>query len=191
MDESLGGGIGEGFTVIGGHDYAGNDYTFTDPNSAKEDDDPMDCIGHGTFVSTVIAGLTKDIVGVSPNAKIRMYKVFGCEDATTNDLIMKALVDAANDGVNVINLSLGNPAGYSDSPISLLASSIADDNIAVVYAAGNSGESGVFYASAGASGKSVISVASVEATEGIRWPTLQPLTPVKLPVLTPLQVTKF
>ncbi|OWB74795.1 hydrolase activity protein [[Candida] boidinii] len=170
MDDSLGGGFGEGFTVIGGHDYAGNDYSYTDPNSAKEDDDPMDCLGHGTFVSTVIAGVTKDIVGVAPNAKIRMYKVFGCEDATTNDLIMKALVDAASDGVNVINLSLGNPSGYSDSPISMLASSIADDNIAVVYAAGNDGEYGVFYASAGASGKSVISVASIEATEGIRWP---------------------
>ncbi|OWB69001.1 hydrolase activity protein [[Candida] boidinii] len=170
MDASLGGGFGEGFTVIGGHDYAGNDYSWTDPSSAKEDDDPMDCLGHGTFVSTVIAGVTKDIVGVSPNAKIRMYKVFGCEDATTNDLIMKALVDAANDGVNVINLSLGNSAGYSDSPISLLASAIADDNIAVVYAAGNAGEYGVFYASSGASGKNVIAVASVEATEGIKWP---------------------
>jgi subtilisin family serine protease len=47
------------------------------------------------------------ITGVTPEASIYMYKVFSCIlDATTDDLIMAGMMQAAGDGVNVIGLSL-------------------------------------------------------------------------------------
>ncbi|ODV59711.1 subtilisin-like protein [Ascoidea rubescens DSM 1968] len=157
--DSLGGGIGDGYKVEWGYDYVGN----WESEEPIADSDPMDCIGHGTFVSNVIVGdgdeESKLGLGVAPKSKIRMYKVFGCFDGTRTDIIMRALIDAAEDEVDIINLSLGADQGYSSMPISKLASSISE-RIPIVYAAGNSGDMGSFFAASGASGKNVIAVGS-------------------------------
>ena len=66
----LGGGPFPNAKVIGGMD------------TADEDNDPMDCDGHGTSVSGVVAGPR----GVAPGAKIVALKVFGSTDATNGDV---------------------------------------------------------------------------------------------------------
>ncbi|HEM3183275.1 TPA: S8 family serine peptidase, partial [Streptococcus suis 89-5259] len=47
-----------------------------------------------------------EYLGIAPDMKIRMYRVFD-EGNAQDQWILKALIQAAKDDVNVINLSLG------------------------------------------------------------------------------------
>lgn len=38
---------------------------------------------------------------------LKMYRVFGCKGSTGNDIIIKALLKAYDDGCDIISLSLG------------------------------------------------------------------------------------
>uniref|UniRef100_A0A8H7NQH7 Peptidase S8/S53 domain-containing protein n=1 Tax=Bionectria ochroleuca TaxID=29856 RepID=A0A8H7NQH7_BIOOC len=98
-----------------------------------------------------------------------MYKVFPCSDTTSNDIILKGMLAADADNCDIISLSLGSDSGYHSTPLSMVASRITQDRLVVV-AAGNSGEQGIFYASSPASGRGVLSVASVNARQVLRWP---------------------
>lgn len=68
--------------------------------------DVQDRNGHGTHVAGNIAG-NGAILGVAPDTGFRAYRVFGAEGGAYSAWIMKAIVEAANDGVDVINMSLG------------------------------------------------------------------------------------
>ncbi|CAY68779.1 Hypothetical protein PAS_chr2-1_0172 [Komagataella phaffii GS115] len=158
---ALGGGIGDNFPIKAGYDLSSGDGVITN--------DPMDCDGHGTFVSSIIVANNKDMVGVAPDAQIVMYKVFPCSDSTSTDIVMAGMQKAYDDGHKIISLSLGSDSGFSSTPASLMASRIAQDRVVLV-AAGNSGELGPFYASSPASGKQVISVGSVQNEQWTTFP---------------------
>ncbi|KAL0936868.1 alkaline elastase YaB [Colletotrichum truncatum] len=128
-----------------------------------------DCVGHGTFVSSVIAASNNDFSGVAPDSEIYMYKVFDCEGSTSNDLILKGMLAADSDGCDIISVSAGSNTGYANSVMSRVASEIAQDRL-VVIAAGNSGEMGPYFASSPAAGRGVVSVGSVEASQTMGWP---------------------
>ncbi|QIN77718.1 S8 family serine peptidase [Rubrobacter marinus] len=84
-------------------DYLGNDPV------AQED------LGHGTHVAGIAAALTNNgtgISGTSPDAVLFDYKVCGIvggEASCPNPATNAAIIDAANFGADVINLSLGGP----------------------------------------------------------------------------------
>jgi minor extracellular serine protease Vpr len=88
--------------------------------SRPDDVSPRDHIGHGTALAMIAAGQTNSgpgatITGVAPQAWLGNYKVFGSpgvNDYTSGDVIIKALEDALNDGMNIANLSIGSPAFY-------------------------------------------------------------------------------
>ncbi|MCM3444134.1 S8 family serine peptidase (plasmid) [Metabacillus halosaccharovorans] len=61
--------------------------------------------GHGSHVAGSIAG-NGAMLGVAPNIGIRSYRVFGTSSAESS-WIYKAMITAANDGVDVISMSLG------------------------------------------------------------------------------------
>ncbi|KAF9871296.1 subtilase [Colletotrichum karsti] len=128
-----------------------------------------DCAGHGTFVSSVIAASHKDFSGVAPDSEIYMYKVFGCDDTTSNDMVLKGMLAADSDGCDIISVSIGSNTGYANSVLSRVASEIAQDRL-IIIAAGNSGEMGPYFASSPAAGRGVISVGSVEASQTMGWP---------------------
>ena len=97
--------------------------------------------GHGTHVAGVIAADGgsdgKGIYGVAPEASIFAYKVCGDNGSCWSDDIAMAIRTAADQGVQVINMSLG-----SDSESSLIndgASYAVSKNVLVVAAAGNDG----------------------------------------------------
>ena len=100
----------------------------------------------------------------------------------------EALLRAYRDGMDVINLSLGGPDGFSQAPAAVVASRIAQNGTIVVASgvcklqrnkqagfipslAGNSGKSGAWLPSSPAVGKGVIAVGSVDklATEPPSW----------------------
>lgn len=72
-----------------------------------------DLIGHGTFVAGEIAG-NGMIKGVAPGLGIASYRVFGLEALTSISVVSQAIVTAANDGVDILNLSLGSLVDLAD-----------------------------------------------------------------------------
>lgn len=71
---------------------------------------------HGMHVSGIIAANDKNIKGVAPNAQILAMKVFSDDRAyptTFTDIWLKALDDAIKLKADVVNMSLGSPAGFA------------------------------------------------------------------------------
>ena len=68
--------------------------------------DMRDHLDHGTQVAGQICA-NGEILSIAPNTGIKVYKVFG-KNLAYNIWIIKAIICAANDGVDVINLSLGS-----------------------------------------------------------------------------------
>ncbi|CAO3565732.1 unnamed protein product [Mortierella alpina] len=153
---ALGGCFGPGCKVAYGTDFVGDD-------GKSPDDDPMtQCDGHGTHVAGIIAANDTTFIGVAPQATLGAYRVFGCKGGTSNDLIMKALLRAAADGMQVINLSLGGPGGWRQDREARLADELARNGTLIVAAMGNEGQMGLFESSSPGVGTELLTVASTE-----------------------------
>ncbi|MCH7977835.1 MAG: S8 family serine peptidase [Acidobacteria bacterium] len=115
-----------------------------DPNCDAEDRD-----GHGTFVAAIAAGNrvtgpSASIAGVAPRAFLGSYKVFGTpgfNDTASLGAIVKAVEDAVNDGMDIINMSLGSTSSAlpSNDTLSQSVATAVLDGVTVVTAAGNQG----------------------------------------------------
>ncbi|KAF3076755.1 Minor extracellular protease vpr [Trichoderma lentiforme] len=169
LHPSLGGGFGPGYKISFGYDLVGDDYTGT--NTPVPDDDPLvTCAigGHGTHVAGII-GMTDaqnqgfGLVGVAPEATIGMYRVFGCSENSGDDVIMAAMQQAAEDGVDLITMSLGSLSYWEQaSPYVSLAESIVESGVAIIAALGNDGDLGPYAVSAPGLAPEVLAVGSVE-----------------------------
>lgn len=156
LHPTLGGGLIPNAKVVYGRD------------TADDDDDPMDCNGHGTAVASVTAGSSyqwspnrRFAGGVAPSAKILAYKVTSdseCGIATTG-----AVVEAIEDAVlhrngddytlAAINISLGGgeffgPCDEENLAYAEAIKTATEAGIAVVAAAGNNGYRGALNAPA-------------------------------------------
>jgi len=157
-------------------DYADND---TDVK-ADTDNEPL-ASPHGMHVSGTVAanGDTSSggIKGIAPNAQIAALKVFSDQDEEGyDDDILAAIEDAVTIGADIVNMSLGSPAGFvTDDDVLQVALGLAKDaGIVAAVSAGNSGyfPSDYYYPYAWNSdtamvgspsvGSGTISVASVE-----------------------------
>ncbi|KAL7893209.1 peptidase S8/S53 domain-containing protein [Trichoderma sp. SZMC 28014] len=170
LHPSLGGGFGPGYKVSFGYDFVGDNYTGY--NTPVPDNDPLaSCAsgGHGTHVTGII-GMTDasnqgfGLVGVAPEASLGMYRVFGCEGDSGDDVIMAAMQQAAEDGVDVISMSLGEITYWEQaSPYVPLAQSIVESGVAIVAALGNDGDLGPYAVSAPGLAPEVLAVGSAES----------------------------
>jgi subtilisin family serine protease len=97
--------------------------------------------GHGTHVAGIVAAIAKNGIGVSgvaPNARILPFRVLDSDGHGIGDDVVIAMRLAVDEGVKVINLSLGST---TQSPSMTRAIQYAvDHNVLVVAAAGNFGE---------------------------------------------------
>ncbi len=101
--------------------------------------------------------------GVAPEAKLRVYRVFSCDkELVEDDVLIKAMTAAYLDQVDTMNLSIGGSSGFSDGPTSAVASRIVAKGTGVVISAGNSGDTGAYFADSPAAGINVTSVGSIE-----------------------------
>ncbi|WP_277673681.1 S8 family serine peptidase [Piscibacillus halophilus] len=78
----------------------------TEPSETGDPDNYIDLHGHGSHVSGSIAGAGAGIAGVAPDLGLRAYRVFGTGSAESA-WIYKAMIAAADDGSDVLSMSLG------------------------------------------------------------------------------------
>lgn len=162
----LGGCFGAGCKIAGGYDYVGDEFDGTD--NLAPDSDPFDnCYGHGSFVAGIIgADLPNlyNVSGIAPRAEQYHYRIFNCYGATTNDIVAQAMLDAYDQGMDIINLSLGEGGSWTESMLGVLASRIANMGVPVVAAAGNEGQAGAIYLNNPATGVDAWAIGSVDNT---------------------------
>ncbi|KAJ2555486.1 hypothetical protein EV175_002253, partial [Coemansia sp. RSA 1933] len=149
-----------------GADFIGDKYNasssspIVDPNPT-----PMDCDGHGTHVSGIIAARGPLVHGVAPGASFGMYRVFSCpidgNVYSSDEIILQGIEAAYKDGHAIISLSLGG-GGWPEDPLAVACSRLVEKGVVVVAANGNDGSSGLFTAGSPAVGEGVISVGSVD-----------------------------
>ncbi|MUK89651.1 S8 family serine peptidase [Ornithinibacillus sp. L9] len=109
------------------------------------DEDPMETLAsegmptiHGTHVAGIVAG-NGMFQGVAPEAEIYSYRALGPGGVGTSIQIIAAMEQAIEDGIEVINLSLGNTVNVPDYPTSIAVNRATEHGIAVVIANGNNG----------------------------------------------------
>ncbi|CAD6889968.1 unnamed protein product [Tilletia laevis] len=137
---ALGGCFGKGCRISFGFDFVGDDYDGA--NDPMPDADPLSqCGPHGTHVTGIIGALDSKykLTGVAPGAQLGMYRVFGCQGGTADDLLMKAMEAAFEDGADIVSISVGAPAGWTETPTARMASNIAKEGRIMVVASGNDG----------------------------------------------------
>ncbi|MBD5781015.1 S8 family serine peptidase [Pelagicoccus sp. NFK12] len=100
---------------------------------------PHDYLSHGTAVASLIAG--QEGVGIAPQAEligIQVLDTDGIGDAFT---LAKAIVQAVDEGANIINMSLGsygsnqalsNAVAYADSQGVVLVASAGNESVAAL-----------------------------------------------------------
>jgi len=174
--------------VLGGRDFVGDAYDSSSDDPAKTiphpDPDPADCNGHGSHTAGTAAGfgvLSTGATyggpyngttysnsftvgpGVAPEANIYAYRVFGCSGSATDAVIVAALDQALEDGVDVVNMSLGSVFGRADAADSEASNTLAQNGVVIVASAGNSGPSGYITGSPAAATRA-LSVAAIDAS---------------------------
>jgi len=143
MHPALGGGIGEGYKVIGGYDFE------------NDDSDPIDDEGHGTHVSGIVAGESDSIIGVAPDAQLLAVKVLDENGYGETSNIIRGIEycydpdndPTTDDKVDVLNMSLGS-FRTAPNPMDSIINTVSEAGILCVISAGNYGE----YSSIGSPG---------------------------------------
>ncbi len=169
---ALGGGLGEGFTVVGGWD-------FTEENDADPyDDGPLG--SHGTHVAGVIASKDANSPGVAPGADVVALRVFNDAGQTQLAWVEEALDwvhthrDSFANPITTVNLSMGLFTNTMSPPDGAVLedelAQLAADGIFVTAAAGNGfmrfDEPGLSYP---ASSPYVTAVGSVDSTGDLSY----------------------
>ncbi len=124
-----------------GYDYVNND------------NDPSDDHGHGTFVAGLAAAKTDNvegIAGVSWNCQILPLKAVESDGSGYVSWLVEAIIYAADNGANVISMSLGFPLGpgeEEDPDVLLLEEALEyahANGVVCVASAGNEGDSVIY-----------------------------------------------
>jgi len=110
-------------------------------NFVSGNNNTLDVQGHGTHVSGTIAGENNGfgVTGVAYGARIMPVKVLGDNGSGSFLSVANGIRYAADNGANVINLSLG--ASVGDSNIQSAVEYAWNRGVAVIMAAGNNGAS--------------------------------------------------
>ncbi|MGB7159561.1 MAG: S8 family serine peptidase [Tepidisphaeraceae bacterium] len=135
----LGGGIGPGFKVLGGHDFVDGD------------DQPIDSGGHGTAVAAAVAGSPWTVGGVTyqgiaPEANLVALRItkggpFG--DAVIEAALQWVIEHREEFNITVVNMSIGDSNKFNEThrdPKSDELKELARLGVFVAVASGNSND---------------------------------------------------
>ncbi len=131
--------------VVFGFNYCDNNLDVTHDFDTMGD--------HGTHVAGIASANKIDgseVVGVAPDAQLYIMKVFGQKGGAYTMDILAALEDALLLGADVINMSLGSPAGFTSGastelgdPLDPVYESVASTGTILSVSAGNNYTSGL------------------------------------------------
>jgi len=121
----------------------------------SDNEDPLDVIpgngvlddsgGHGTFVSGIVQQ-------IAPQATVKVYRAVDSDGMGPVDAIGAAIVQAAEAGANIINLSLGTPTVDDNPPLAFTTAlqelSARYPDVLVVASAGNNGDDTLMFPAA-------------------------------------------
>ena len=144
--------------IIKGYNYIDDNYL------------PMDDNGHGSHVAGIIDAVTDNSIGISSvaqNVELIAEKVLDSSGAGADSDVAAGIVEAVNNGANVINLSLGSSSDCTQIDQDAVDFAYAN-NVTVVAAIGESGTGGVSFddnPTSPAICQHVISVAAVGPTD--------------------------
>jgi subtilisin family serine protease len=136
--------------LVPGYDFVNNDA------------DPTDDNGHGTGVAGIVGARSDNGRGVSgfcPRCSVMPVKVVGSDGSASGLNVASGITWAADHGARVISLSLG---GTYSSTVSDAVRYVSEKGVLVVAAAGNNGNSNLFYPAAE---PGVVSVAATQRTD--------------------------
>ena len=111
-----------------------NGYDFVD-----NDDDPEDVFGHGCSVAGIIAANIDNglgIAGFAPNASILPVRVLGPSGSGSMADVAAGIVYAADEGADIINLSLGSAIGSQVTKDAV--DHAVEKGVTIIASAGNS-----------------------------------------------------
>lgn len=166
-------GVDASHPALKGKILPGYDFCFNTSSQPPSNDNG----GHGTFCASVAVGKSSEIMGVAPDAKLRMYKVntacMSDDDIIEifDDTMLMAILKAYDDKVNLISISQGLDMPFGTSPMAVGLERVAK-LIPIIYAASNSAELGLYSGLDGGSAKDVIAVASYQSQELLFWNSL-------------------
>jgi serine protease len=146
-----------GTSFVPGYDFVNND---AHPND--------DC-AHGTHVAGTVAQTTNNslgVTGVAFNCSIMPIKVLNASGSGTYTAIVNGIIFAADNGAEVINMSLGGAAGSTALQDAVIYA--YNKGVTIVCAAGNAGTSAPQYPAAYAQ---CISVSAVRYDKTYTWYT--------------------
>lgn len=144
FDRTTGVIVGVIDTGVGPHDALAVDGVCTVTGLPMHD--YADVSAHGTHVAGLI-GASGAVTALAPGVTLKAYRVFPDEaNGATNYAIVKALMRAALDRCDVVNLSLGG--GPADPVVAEAMSDARNNGMLVVAAAGNDGHPIVSYPAA-------------------------------------------
>ena len=152
---------------INGMDDDGNGYAddFSGWDFANSDNDPTaDQSGHGTQVTGVVSASTNNnigIAGIGFNARFLPLKIFESTDGSANNAY-EAIIYAADNGCDVINLSWGGVGSFSQYRQDIIDYAVIEKDVVIVAAAGNTNENLNFYP---ASYEHVLSVSATQSND--------------------------
>lgn len=141
--------------VVGGIDLVGSAFNSASLNEDRliphPDTNPIDQGGHGTHVAGTVAGIGDGVnsySGVAPEASIYAIQVFGKNGSTSLSVLLAAFEYSADpnqdgdpsDRLDVVNLSLGSPYGWSRRYEGEAIESLTRIGSVIVNSAGNSGD---------------------------------------------------
>lgn len=115
----------------------------------NQDEHPNDDYGHGTHVAGTIAQSTNNslgVAGVAHGASLMPLKVLGADGSGTTFDIINAIYFAADNGADVVNMSLGGGAYLQSFQAAI--NYATDKGVIVVAAAGNEKRRTVSYPAA-------------------------------------------
>ncbi len=119
--------------LVPGFDYLDDD---ADPTDVAEDLDVDgngvvdEAFGHGTFVSGIVSL-------VAPETRIMPMRVLDSDGSGSVFLVSQAIIDATDQGVDVINISLGTSQKLKSKLVKDVIDYADDHGVQVVAAAGN------------------------------------------------------
>ncbi len=169
---ALGGGLGEGYTVVGGWD-------FTEENDANPyDDGPYG--SHGTHVAGIIASDDENNPGIAPGVDIVALRVFNDAGQTQLSWVEDALqwvhdhLNSFENPITTVNLSLGSSSSTTSAAAAAAfedeLAQLAADGVFITAAAGNGyatlGKAGLTYP---ASSSYVTAVGSVDSSGNLSY----------------------